>query len=123
RGEPKLIRRAPTTGSRASAETCHNDLVRHRGIVEGQGRIADYLTGFMAFSGNNKNIAAAQSRDYRRDGFAAIANLDGVRCRREDRAANLLGRLAARIVIRDIDEVGELAGDLAHFRPLAAVAG
>src|SRR5690349_5283036 len=76
----------------------------------------------MAFSGYDENVGTAKFGDCRRDGFAAIADLDSARRRREDRAANLLGLLAARIVVRDIDEVGELARDLAHLRALAAVA-
>ena len=53
---------------------------------------ADNLAGFMAFAGDDENIAAAQFGDSRRDRLAAVADLDRVRRRGEDRAADLRGR-------------------------------
>src|SRR6202040_1791830 len=73
-------------------------------------------------AGDYEDVAPAQFGDCGWDRGAPVADLDGLWRRGEDRAANLRRRLAARIVVGDVGEVGKLGGDAAHQRTLAAIA-
>ena len=64
----------------------------------------------------------AQFGDRGGDRLPPVADLDRAGRRFQNGAANLRRILAARIVVGDIDEIGELGCDAAHQRPLAAVA-
>ena len=76
----------------------------------------------MTLAGNHQDVPPAQLGDRGGDRLAAVADLDRVRRGGKDRAADLGRRFAARIVVRDIDEIGAFGRHLTHQRTLAAVA-
>ena len=76
----------------------------------------------MALAGDHEDVAGPRSPTAASIAARAVADLDRARRGGEDRAADLLGVLAARIVVGDVDAVGASGRDPAHQRPLAAVA-
>ena len=98
------------------------EFARDRGIVEGIGLGADDLAGFVPFAGDDQQIARRELGDRRRDRLAAVADLDRARRRLEDGAPDIGRRLGPRIVVGDIDAVGQAGRHLSHQGPLAGVA-
>src|SRR5690606_5470593 len=91
-------------------------------IAEGQRDIADDLAGLMALAGHQQYVTCAEHGHARRHGLPPVADLA-----RAGRTAQHLGTyrrrvLAARIVIRDDDDVRALDGDAPHDWPLATIA-
>ena len=87
------------------------------------------LPGFVAFAGDQHHVARAGPRHRVPDRRAAVGDLDHLRRLRrpaagpgQDLAADRRGILAARVVVGDDDQIGQLGGDPAHRRPLAGVA-
>src|SRR6516164_545007 len=94
----------------------------NRCVVEGIGRITNDLAGFMPFPCNNQEIAGGKFGNSRCDRLTAVADLDRVRGRFEDRSPNLGGRLGSGIVVSHINAVGQARRHFSHQRTLACVA-
>ena len=79
-------------------------------IGEGQNFIADDLTGFVAFAGDDQHVALAQHRDAGADRLRTVANLARTGCdwlaaiqsHDPQDAANRLGMMASVIESGDI---------------------
>ena len=104
---------------------------QHVAVVEGVRDAGDLLAGLVALAGDQHGVA----RSPRRATAAAIASARsptsrtsprsaaGTACAPASIAARIVGRiLRARVVVGDDQQVGAARGDLAHQRPLAAVA-
>src|SRR5258706_2319447 len=96
-------------GPRSSTSPRRDRVADHQDVVERQHLVADDLAGFMAFPGDDENIAATQLSNRGANSLAALADFDGVRRGGDDRAANLVCPLAARAIIADIHQISEVA--------------
>ena len=96
---------------------------RHVGIVE-TARSCRRRSGRVSWPlpASSSTSPGAQHREAAADRVGAVADLVGAGAGGEDGAADRGGVLAARIVVGDDDDVGELLGDRAHLRPLAGIA-
>src|SRR5215475_11410304 len=105
----------------SSAAARSKRLMRDDRVVKRMDLAANDLAGFMALAGNDKHITSPETGNGSADRGAALADFDGARCGGEDRAANRRRIFAARIVIGDVNTVGESGCHLTHQRPFAAV--
>jgi hypothetical protein len=94
------------------------------GLVIGIGHdvVADDLARLMALAGHQQDIAVLEPLDGPGDRLAPASDLDAARTGGHDGGADGGRVLAARIVVGDVDHVGQFGGDRAHLRPLAAIA-
>ena len=108
--------------------TASGELARDFRIVEGMRHALDRLAGLVALAGDQQQVVLAAERRHALldGGVPAVAHFDPVlpvgRNAAHDLGADRRRLLAARIVVGDEREVGEARGDLAHHRPLAAIA-
>src|SRR5271155_2027015 len=120
RPSPRPSRPQSTTGAPSCGKflecRCHR-LV----IAERHDPVADNLAGFMALSGNQKHVAAAQIGNRRAYRLAPIADIGGAWSAGNDGGANGGRILAARIVVGYDNTVGLGNRDRAHQWPLAAI--
>ena len=82
----------------------------------------DYLALLVTLAGDDEDIAFGQQAGGMGDGFAAVGDLDRSRRGGENGGADGGRVFGARIVISDNGDIREASGDLAHLRPLAAIA-
>ena len=75
----------------------------------------------MALAGDDQNLARRQVGDGGRDRLAPVGDFRGAGGGGQDFGADLIGVLAARIVVGDDDAIGQIAGDAAHFRAFSLV--
>ena len=116
---PELVDRerdhAPAARRSASRATTRSS--------NGQLLAGDLLALLVALAGDHDNVPGLGQPDRARDRRAPVGiDLDVHPGALEDVLDDRERLLAARVVGRDIDDVGEIGGDLAHQRPLAAVA-
>ena len=64
---------------RSSTTPRRDRVAGHQHVVERQHLVADDLAGFMAFPGDDENIAATQLSNRGANSLAALADFDGVR--------------------------------------------
>ena len=105
-----------------SLRRLRSELAGDLGIVERMHFAADDLPGFVPFAGNDQQVARRELGNRRADRLAPVADLDRARRCIEDRATDSRRTLASRIVVGDIDAVGQAGRHLSHQGPLAGVA-
>ena len=96
---------------------------RGNGLVIGIGnhRLAHDLTGFVAFSRHEQNIASLKVAGRHRDRVRAACDLDGAGRRRHDFAPDYGRLLASGVVIGDINVIGMSRSRRAHLGTLSLV--
>src|SRR5258708_5556615 len=91
-------------------------------VGEGVNIIADDLALFVTLTSDNENVALAESRNSAADRVRAVADLLGTGTAGENRATYGQRVLAAGIVVRHDDALGQPRGNFSHERALAPVA-
>ena len=103
---------------------------QHLSVVERMLRAVYFLTGLVAFTGDEDDIPRAGPLHGGIDGGRTVADLEDVTafgvgdgpCPVEHRRADRGGVLAAGVVVGDDEQIGSASGDLAHERSLTAIA-
>ena len=117
-------------GQRDHRATPRQRRAQHVAVVEGVRDAGDLLAGLVALAGDQHGVAGPGARDGGGDRLGPVADLAHLAAlgRRhrvdagEHRCADRRRVLGARVVVGDDQQVGAACGDLAHVRPLAAVA-
>src|SRR4249920_2924357 len=94
-------------------------------IAERQRAIADDLAAFVAFAGDQQNVAGLERRNRTVDRLAPVADLAHIRSATspfQDGGADRSWIFAARIIVSDDDAIGAFCRDRAHQCAFALVA-
>ena len=84
--------------------------------------VAHRLALLMALAGDHQDVTVGQHGGGRPDRLAAVADFLGVARAGQNLRPDRGRRFAARVVVGDDHRIGQTGGDLAHQRPLGAIA-